>query len=104
MNFAEIVVNEARKSNEFIKFTLKDLSKEFDKYMNEMREVPWWYNERAMLGFYISGLLRNRNNFVLQEYCCKKGKKATKKGRADLLFKYRNDLYLTEAKLCWTSI
>ena len=104
INFAEIVVNEARKSNEFIKFTLQDLSKEFDKYMNERREVPWWYNERAILGFYISGLLRNKNNFVLQEYSCKKGKKGTEQGRADLLFKCNNDLYLTETKLYWTSI
>jgi hypothetical protein len=104
MNFAEIAVNEARKSNEFIKLTMKDLSKEFDKYMNVMREVPWWYNERAILGFYISGLLRNKKHIVLQEFCCKKGKKAIEKGRADLLFKYSKDFYLTEAKLCWTSI
>jgi hypothetical protein len=104
MNFAEIVVNEARKSNNFIKCTMKDLSKEFDKYIDGRKEVPWWYNERAILGFYISGLLRNKNNFILQEYSCNKGKKASKKGRADLLFKYNNVFYLTEAKLYWTSI
>ena len=105
MTFTEILMNEAKDSNTFIKYMIKDMQKEFDTYIREMKaDIPWWYNERALLGFFISGLLRNKSNFVLQEYSCYKGKKSAKPGRADLLFQYDGNKYLTEAKICWTFI
>jgi hypothetical protein len=106
MNYVDVLTNEAKGSHGFIKETIQNMSREFDFYIraSQVKDVPWWYNERAVLGFFISGLLRNKNNFVLQEYSCDKGKEAKNSGRADLLFTYKGKNYLTEAKFTWTSI
>jgi len=94
--------------------------KEFDKYIDrehypnepEKSDLPWWYNERATLGFYISGLLRDSKNIVLQEFACEKRKQKGHdnlslkqlKGRADLYINHCEERYLLEAKFCFTEI
>jgi hypothetical protein len=98
-------VQKPRKNPKLIKNSIKSLQKEFDKYIEEMEEVPWLYNERAVLGFYIAGLIRNTKNLVLQEFSCNKGKTKSNKGnrgRADIWFQYNNQEYLAETKL-WFS-
>ena len=86
---------------------LEWMNSELDKYIGETEEVPWFYNERAVLGFFMSGLIRNSNAIVLQEFCCfknanQKGKKVL--GRADLYFNLEDVDYLLESKWCWTSV
>ncbi len=90
-----------------LKATLKWMNSELDRYIGETEEVPWFYNERAVLGFFISGLVRNGNATVLQEFCCFKNTKQEKKetlGRADLYFNLHKVDYLVESKWCWTSV
>jgi hypothetical protein len=83
------------------------MSEELNRYISEIQEVPWFYNERSVLGFFISGLIRRGDAIVLQEFSCYKGKHKTSKknlGRADLYFKFNDIDYLVEAKWCYTSI
>ena len=91
------------KKNEHIKFiysSIHGMAKEFDKYIKRGRDVPWWYNERAILGLFAAGITCDSNNIVLQEYSCVKGKgsKKGKRGRADLWIWYKGKEYLAEAK------
>jgi hypothetical protein len=65
----------------YIETSLQALVNEFNIYTNATKQVPWWFNERALLGFYTSGLVRNTKNSILQEYSCYRGKR---NGRADL--------------------
>jgi hypothetical protein len=87
--------------------SLKWMQAEFDKYIKTTEEVPWFYNERAVLGFFISGLVRRSNAVVLQEFSCQKGKNQGKKnssGRADLYFTFEDVKYLVESKLCYSPV
>jgi len=100
-------VEKPKKHIKLIQNSIKFLQREFDKYIKEVKEVPWWYNERAVLGFFISGLTRNSSNLIFQEFSCVKGKSKgakNKSGRADIWFQYGNREYLAETKLCFTSI
>jgi len=102
-----IEVQKPKKQIGLVQNSIRCLQREFDRYINEVKEVPWWYNERAVLGFFISGLTRNSKNLVLQEFSCERGKSKGAKnqsGRADIWFQYDNREYLAEAKLCFTSI
>lgn len=84
--------------------SISRLQEEIELFIQEMKEVPWLYNERALLGLYISGLVRDSNTVVLQEFVCGKGKTGRKRGRGDLLFINNNEGYLVEAKLWRSSI
>jgi hypothetical protein len=109
---------EFSKGNEFgkkfIEESLEATVDEFDRYIDYNKEVPWWYQERPLLGFFASGLVREKKHTVLQEYCCEKGKKEVKVvkevGRADLWIGH-SDLkdspepgILLEAKHCYWDI
>jgi hypothetical protein len=94
----------SKKHSRLIENSIKDMTREFDKYIKEVKQVPWWYNEKSLLGFYMGGLIRKTDAVILQEISCSKGKKGDKKGRADLWFKYLGKEYITEAKLCYTSL
>jgi hypothetical protein len=76
----------------FLETSLTALMKEFLKYTDAVKEVPWWFNERALVGFFASGIIRNSNNFIaLQEYVTNKtSKKKIKRGRCDLWVNYKN--------------
>lgn len=103
--FLEIIpVRNSKKHADLIQNSITNLGRELDRYIEIMKEVPWWYNEKSLLGFYMGGLIRNTDAVILQEISCSKGKKGDKKGRADLWFKYLSEEYITEAKLCYTSI
>ncbi len=108
MSMTELIeVQKPRKHAKLIKTSITSLQKEFDKYIEEMEEVPWWYNERAVLGFYIGGLVRNTKNIILQEFSCTKGKakgEKRKQGRADLWFQCNNQEYIVESKLWFISL
>lgn len=104
MSFTEIIeVINTSKHQKLIDQSIRSMKDEFDRFIQEMEEVPWLYNERALLGLYISGLVRNRNTVVLQEFVCDKGKSGEKRGRSDLLFVHNKERYLIEAKLCYSS-
>jgi hypothetical protein len=90
-----------------LKSSLRWMNQELDRYIKLTQEVPWFYNERAVLGFFISGLIREGNATVLQEFSCQRGSNPTKKnssGRADLYFSYNEEDYLVESKWCMTSV
>lgn len=89
-----------------LKSTLTWMNEELDRFIKGTKEVPWYYNERAVLCFFISGLVHNGDAAVLQEFSCHRGKNPTKKnslGRADLYFNLQNRDYLVEAKWCYSS-
>lgn len=71
------------------------------RYDDAHGDAIYWYNERANVGAFASGLSRLKTP-VIEEYTCMKRRGSDKKpGRADLSFYYRGDWYLTEAKLQW---
>ena len=96
---------EPKKHQEFVKSTVGYMTTEFEKYITGEQEVPWYYNERATLGFYINGLVRNNKDaVVLQEFSCGKGKDNKQKGRSDLWIRYAGKSYIVEAKQHFSSI
>jgi len=102
-----VISNAAVHHSKMLNATLEWMNSELDRYIGKTKEVPWFYNERAVLGFFISGLIRNSNAIVLQEFSCfknvnQKGKKVL--GRADLYFNLEDLDYLVESKWCWTSV
>ena len=102
-----VISNAAGLHATMLKTTLEWMNSEFDRYIGETEEGPWFYNERAVLGFFISGLIRNGNAIVLQEFSCFRKTKQEQKetlGRADLYFKLKGFDYLVESKWCWTSV
>jgi len=99
-----VVSDAAGHHAKMLKTTLGWMNSELDRYIGETEEVPWFYNERAVLGFFISGLIRNSNAIVLQEFCCFKSTKKETLGRADLYFNLEKVDYLVESKWCWTSV
>jgi len=102
-----VISNKAAHHKKMLRNTLKWMNSELDRYIGEMEEVPWFYNERAVLGFFISGLIRNSNAIVLQEFACFKNTKQENKkilGRADLYFYLKNINYLVESKWHWARV
>jgi len=100
-----VISSQAGRHRAMLTSALTWMSDEFDKYIKAIGEVPWFYNERAVLGFFISGLLRRGNAIVLQEFSCYKGKDQKKRsdlGRADLYFNFNGVDYLVESKWCYT--
>jgi hypothetical protein len=100
-----VISSQAGRHKAMLTSALTWMSDEFDKYIKATDEVPWFYNERAVLGFFISGLLRQGNAIVLQEFSCYKGKdqkKRSRLGRADLYFNFNDVDYLVESKWCCT--
>lgn len=105
-NISRIVISKkAVKHEKMLNTTLKWMNSELDIYIGEMYEVPFFFNERSVLGFFISGLTRNSNTIVLQEFSCFKNRKQNQKkilGRADLYFYFDKVSYLIESKWCWS--
>ena len=101
-----------KKGNPHIVETIKLMNDEFNRYIGYMmktkyHDIPWWYNERALLGFFAAGLARHKDALVFQEFTCSKGKASKKEkshGRADLLFRYKEHNYIAEAKLYFSPI
>jgi hypothetical protein len=100
---ALVTVVKAKKQGTFIERSLQEMTEEFEKYFIATEDVPWWYNERAVLGFFIAGLLRHKKSMVLQEFGCEKGLRGSKKGRADLWFQHNDETYLVESKMCFSA-
>jgi hypothetical protein len=101
-----VISRRIQRHKEILTDTLSWMKEEIDRYIGIAQEVPWFYNERAVLGFFISGLIRRGNADILQEFSCYKCKKyntSKNLGRSDLFFLLRNDRYLLEAKWCCTS-
>ncbi|MBM3129652.1 MAG: hypothetical protein FJ009_13630 [Chloroflexi bacterium] len=71
--------------------------------------APWWYNERASLGFFC-GAVWLCGGWVFEEFITEKkpaGAKRTKRkyvGRCDIEFGIGKDEFLAEAKQCWPYI
>ena len=102
-----VISESAAPHSKMLNSTLEWMNSELDKYIGVTKEVPWFYNERAVLGFFISGLIRNSDAIVLQEFSCfKNANQKDKKslGRADLYFNLESVDYLVESKWCWTSV
>jgi hypothetical protein len=76
------------------------MSKEFNQYIIQTGDLPWWHTENSLVGFLSTGLTRNNQATVILEYQCSKGKCGWKYGRADAWVKYfKTDCrYLIEAK------
>jgi hypothetical protein len=79
---------------------LDALEIEFNKYQEmNPKDCPWWYGERATLGFFLNAIIHKENdNFsILQEFdSVKKNHKL--RGTGDLLVWNKNICYLFEAK------
>jgi hypothetical protein len=67
----------ASRHAKMLRATIKWMNSELDRYIRETEEVPWFYNERSVLGFFISGFIRNGNATVLEEFSCFKKEKET---------------------------
>lgn len=90
IKFSKDITNPADKVDirqTFLEKSISSMVSEFESYSIANEEVPWWFNERALLGFFISGLVRNTKNVILQEYSCFRGT-SKHNGRADLLVQY----------------
>ena len=102
-----VLSSRAKRHRPMLSPSLKWMNDEFGRYIRETDEVPWFYNERSVLGFFISGLVRKGDAVVLQEFSCYKGKGQSKKrklGRADLYFNLKGSDYLAEAKWGYTLV
>src|SRR5271157_2593621 len=84
----------------FIQNCFKVMASEFNQYIVEADDLPWWYTENSLMGFLSTGLTRKNLATVVLEYQCSKGKCGSKYGRADAWIKYNktNWKYLVEAK------
>jgi len=105
IEFTKALSNSNRFCRGFLKKTIKAMVNEFDMYAKATNQVPWWYNERALLGFYAAGIARCTRSVLLQEYSCNKAGRKERIGRADLWIRYkdsasmrRNHSLLFEAK------
>lgn len=85
-----------KKIANFIIYATNQLVPEFESYIQVSDDSPFWYNERALLGFFTNGLIRNTRTITIQEYSCEKKNKD--KGRADLWVYDNGNTYLVEAK------
>lgn len=101
-----VISKRIRKHRAMLQRTLKWMSEEFDSYIDKHKAVPWLYNERAILGFFVSGLARNSDAVMLQEFSCQKGKgrQKRKSGRADLFFSLDGVNYLLESKCGYSAV
>jgi hypothetical protein len=101
-----VISRRAHYHKEMLTSALMWMNEELDRYIGITKNVPWFYNERAVLGFFISGLIRCGDAVVLQEFSCYKGNKLKQSniiGRSDLYFILRDEDYLVESKWCRTS-
>lgn len=73
-----------------------------DKYIKEVEDYPWWYNERASISFLAASAWKS-NNIALEEYCTRKGihKNKMKNGRCDIYFACGKERFAGEAKQSW---
>lgn len=104
-NFKKFIISNTEPVG-FIKDMVEGLIEEFDHYYNNTKpnDIPWYYNERALVGFITTGL-RQKNAVVLQEYTCKKGQGSkAKNGRADLWVQWKGNKILLEMKAIYGSI
>lgn len=98
---SQVISDRVKHHKTMLSSALRWMNKEIGRYVEKAEEVPWFYNERATLGFFISGLIRESDAVVLQEFSCHKGMKQRKSkslGRSDLFFVFKNEGYLLEAK------
>jgi len=78
--------------------------------LNEIWEdddAPWWYNERATVGF-LAGAIWKYGGWVLEEFGADKfsdqKRKKSFSGRCDIAFGIDDQLYWGEAKQCWPTL
>jgi hypothetical protein len=87
---------------------LKKWQKLIEKMAQEwlsVKDVPWWYNERASLSLF-AGAVWSCHGWVFEEFgiwrkiASKRGVKYTS-GRRDIEFRVGDDWFSAEAKQCW---
>ncbi len=67
------------------------------------RDVPWWYGERTSIGFFAAACWKSGGQ-AIEEYSTikisrsKRTRKQTYTGRGDLLFYFKNRVFVAEAK------
>lgn len=101
-----VISRRIQRHKEMLTSALIWMNGELDRYIGATENLPWFYNERAVLGFFISGLIRQGDAIVLQEFSCYKGSKLHQLniiGRSDLYFILQDEDYLVESKWCRTS-
>jgi hypothetical protein len=66
-------------------------------------DLPWWYNERAVLSQFAGAVWRHRHGWVFEEYSTWRywSQKKRQTGRGDVWFRINNHDYVGEAKQCW---
>jgi len=85
------------------------LNKEISEEWANWKDVPWWYNERAVLSVF-AGAVWKSGNHAFEEFVDQKRKVSRKSGRFSRKYQGRVDLYWTvdahefiaEAKQCWS--
>jgi|WetSurMetagenome_2_1015567.scaffolds.fasta_scaffold24064_4 hypothetical protein len=85
------------------------LNTEITKKWLMVKDVPWWYNERALLSIF-AGAVWNKNSIAFEEYVSEKweiSKRTSKfkkhyRGRIDLYFEIDESKFIVEAKRCWS--
>jgi len=103
---AQVGIKRNDKRSQFIGESLVWLANEFEMYVADQNETPFYYNESALLGFYNAALVRNAGAIILQDYSCEKINGKGMYGRSDLWFKTKNEkqAFAVEAKVIDTKI
>jgi hypothetical protein len=84
---------------DFLETTMKAFIVEVNKYSVAAKDTLWWFNERALVGLFASGLSRQcPSSVALQEYSCFKNENTEKRGRVDLWISFNKKKMLFEAK------
>jgi hypothetical protein len=78
--------------------------------LENWKDVPWWYNERASLSGF-AGAVWRAGGLVLEEYITEKrdissakDRKFQSVGRSDMYLVVSRSWFIVEAKQCWTRL
>jgi len=72
----------------------------------EKNDVPWWYNERALLSL-LAGAIWKSGGWAFEEFVTskrmvsKRGRHGKGAGRGDIMFEIGQETFIAEAKQCW---
>jgi hypothetical protein len=77
-----------------------------DTIWRKIPDLPWWYNERAVLSQFVGAVWRQPKGWTFEEYSTWRyqTRKKHHTGRADIWFRVNSQDYVGEAKQCWPII
>ena len=74
-----------------------------DPIWRKIPDLPWWFNERAVLSQFAGAVWRHPHGWVFEEYSTwrYRSQKKRQTGRGDIWFRINNHDFVGEAKQCW---